>query len=385
MNSGNNIVYLDPTTISFSDQTGGKFLNPRHFYQGHEGGIISAQGLDNESMQQLFSDIMERGILDPLIIRIVDGQQQLVDGERRLRCALKGKLSNVPCHVYENMSDEEAWKIAWRANDTAKSIGENATAALVKHWRQNLGFDDAKILQITNRTSQWLRQMDILGNLDTRSFDAYAKGLVSLRVALQLSQIRDLSLRQQLLNETLEDAQHDHDAWVERQKKLISRMSDRVETAEAILVAAEIMGSPESQKNAQQEVVKAEEALAIAHAELEDHQNDVPQAKNKNLSRASRAVGTRKTTSSLTKAKLEKSLEKIDRYITDEGYEGDDFVGELDHLHIIRHVIDTILSGSDDFKKMLEDYYNSGESEEIVEEEEEIDDSVIYDELRRRN
>jgi hypothetical protein len=282
------------------------------------------------------------------------------------------------------MSDEEAWKVAWRSNDTAKAIGENATAALVKFWRQK-GYDDTMILQITNRTSQWLRQMDILGNLDTKSFDAYAKGLLSLRVALQLSQVRDINLRQQLLDETLADAQHDQQAWVDRQKKIIDRMADKVETAEANLAAAEIMGSPESQEIAKKEVAKAEEALAQASAQLEEHKNFVPQAKNKNLSRASKAVGTRQTTSSLSKAKIEKCLEKIDKYIIDEGYEGDDYIGEVDHLEIIRQVLNTILSGSDDFKTMLKEYYESEPSDEEAEESEDEDNSIIYDELMRRN
>jgi hypothetical protein len=401
---------VDPKQIVLADQLKEEgFVNPRHFHQAHE--HAKPQGLDDESLSQLFEDIMERGITKPLILRVLNGQLQLVDGERRLRCALKGDLPAVPCYIYDEMTDDEAWTVAWRENDTSKAIGENATAALVKHWRE-CGWNDDKILTVTKRTPQWLRQMDTLGNLDPECFAAYTKGFLSLRVGLKLAVIDDMALRRELLEETLADAKADHEEWLAKQHKVISRIEDKMESAEARIVAAQLMGSEQEQEEAVKELAKHEEALQEANELLENEQTTIPVAKQKNLTRASRKVGARHVGSALSKSKIKKCLKQVDEYIENEGMDGDEFVGEVEHLQIVRHVLNTILLGNDDFKHMLSEYYDvvngskteseetdesdvpfdsyEGYEDEEEDEDEEYDDDEyeeeeeVYDELREK-
>lgn len=52
---------------------------------------------DPEELQSLASSIQEMGILQPLSVRKVDNQWQLVAGERRLRAATMAGLTHVPC------------------------------------------------------------------------------------------------------------------------------------------------------------------------------------------------------------------------------------------------------------------------------------------------
>lgn len=324
------IHQIDPKSITFANQGGAGFINPRHFHKAHVNG--APQGLDDESLTQLFEDIVERGVTKPLILRASGGSwsgegNQLVDGERRLLCSIKGDLPAVPCYIYDDMTDEEAWMVAWRENDTGKAIGENATAALVKHWREQ-GWVDDKILAVTKRTTQWLRQMDVLGQLDPESFDAFTKGCLSLRVALKLAMVEEMPLRHELLNETLNDAKADHSDWLAKQKKIISRIEDKMESAEARLAAARVMGSEEEQQEAQEELSRQEEALQEANQALQDGEESHPTAKAKNLARASKKVGARQVASALSKAKLKKCLKQMDEYIENDGMDTEDnYVG----------------------------------------------------------
>jgi hypothetical protein len=395
-------VDVSPKAIVFADKEG--FINPRRFHQGD-----NPIGLDDESMCQLMSDIKERGIINPIICRCitpegipcenVDGYiLQLVDGERRLRASLNLELNVVPCLVYENMSDNEAWICAWRSNDTAKSIGENATAALVKHWRQS-GYNDDQILKITNRTTQWLRQMDVLGNLDNQSFEAYAKGMLSLRVALKLALIDDIELRHNLLEKTLADAEEDHQELIAKDLKAVDRAKEKVEIFKAEYEVDEVMG-----KNVDKiEINQAENALENAKQELEKHENNPHQAKAKNLAKASKLVGAEEVSSALTKAKMLKISNAIDNWIENEGRDGNEFIGHLEHLHLAKIIFSACLNGDDNIKKVFVDYYefieeldeNDDEdddededdedkyNDEIDDFEEEIEKEEVYDKLRQ--
>ena len=387
-NFGDRISDVAPGAIHFSDKADKEgFINPRHFYQGGEAGAMNGIGFDDESMRQLSMDIQERGITTPLICRWVtpDGKPcgrtatamlQLVDGERRLRSAIALVLETVPCLIHENMSDDDAWMNAWRSNDTPKSIGENATAALVKHWRQ-CGYNDQQIVKITNRTAQWLRQMDALGNLDEKSFDAYTKGLLSLRVALKLAIIDDLALRHGLLDETLADAERDHQDLIARYRKAVEKAEEKVEDSKAIIGLAEITGD----KVDQEEVDQVKNLLKGAEKALAEASANQPQAKAKNLTRASKKVGADAVASALTKAKMQKCLSRVENWIEHEGRDGNDFIGQVDHLHLAKCVLSACLNGNDNMKKVFADFYKIENQLGLDEDEDEYEEDEYEEEV----
>jgi ParB family chromosome partitioning protein len=56
---------------------------------------------DAEEMAALSASVRSHGILQPLVVRVVDGQYQLVAGERRLRAAQEAGLASVPVRVVD--------------------------------------------------------------------------------------------------------------------------------------------------------------------------------------------------------------------------------------------------------------------------------------------
>ncbi len=66
---------------------------------------------DAEALADLVRSIRERGLLQPLLVRKLDGEYQLIAGERRFRAAQEAELDDVPVIVLE-ASDRDALELA---------------------------------------------------------------------------------------------------------------------------------------------------------------------------------------------------------------------------------------------------------------------------------
>jgi ParB family chromosome partitioning protein len=89
-----------------------------------------------DNMQDLIDSIDENGILQPLLVRLIDGDSyELIAGERRLRAAKKLKIKKVPVYVIDVQTDDEMLKLALIENiqrDNLSSIEEAEGYALLR-------------------------------------------------------------------------------------------------------------------------------------------------------------------------------------------------------------------------------------------------------------
>lgn len=67
---------------------------------------------DVEALAELTRSIVEKGIIQPITVRRVDGGYQLVTGERRLRAAQNAGLTEIPAYIITVESDEEMLELA---------------------------------------------------------------------------------------------------------------------------------------------------------------------------------------------------------------------------------------------------------------------------------
>jgi ParB/RepB/Spo0J family partition protein len=75
-----------------------------------------------EPDEALISSIRERGLLQPIIVRLADEQPTLVAGERRLRAHLKLDLPTVTCKVFETLTPIEQWEAELQENLARKQL-----------------------------------------------------------------------------------------------------------------------------------------------------------------------------------------------------------------------------------------------------------------------
>lgn len=129
---------IDPAEIQMSSG------NPREIF-------------DEEDLAKLRESIDEVGILVPLTVYESDGEIRLIDGERRLRCALELGLKKVPCFIVEGADEttELEWMFSihmmreqWEEGPTAKALG--ALADRMGGW------DSEKLKAVTGLSTQRL-------------------------------------------------------------------------------------------------------------------------------------------------------------------------------------------------------------------------------------
>ncbi|MGB2866994.1 MAG: ParB/RepB/Spo0J family partition protein [Bacteroidota bacterium] len=67
---------------------------------------------NEDSLKELTRSILEKGLIQPISVRRVDGGYQLISGERRLRAAQTAKLRQIPAYIIAVDSDEEMLELA---------------------------------------------------------------------------------------------------------------------------------------------------------------------------------------------------------------------------------------------------------------------------------
>ena len=178
-------------------------------------GTVCQKGLGDQDISELAESIKKQGLNDPLSVRkFEDGTLQVIAGDRRYNALDSLVSSNEECYdpassewkpaeeVYEyvearlhqDISDEEAWEIAFQENSTSIDIGDHATIALIKKWR-DLGWDDAALLRMTGKSITWLRETDHIIELDDDTFSAFTAGELNRSAAVDLSKIEDVTDR----------------------------------------------------------------------------------------------------------------------------------------------------------------------------------------------
>lgn len=88
---------------------------------------------DAESLGELAASIREHGVLQPLLVREIEGGYQLVAGERRWLAARKAGLSAVPCRVID-VIDKTACEVALEENLKRKDLNDLEKAQAFRRY-----------------------------------------------------------------------------------------------------------------------------------------------------------------------------------------------------------------------------------------------------------
>ncbi|MBQ4834560.1 ParB/RepB/Spo0J family partition protein [Pseudoalteromonas sp. MMG010] len=78
----------------------------------HSGKYQPRKDMSEEALEELASSIRSQGIIQPIVVRLIDTDSyEIIAGERRWRAAQLAKLDTVPC-IIKNVPDEAAVAIA---------------------------------------------------------------------------------------------------------------------------------------------------------------------------------------------------------------------------------------------------------------------------------
>ncbi len=93
---------------------------------------------DEAALAEMVDSIVQHGILQPLLVRFIDGGYQLIAGERRLLAARKAGLTKVPCRVVE-LDDQGVCEVAIIENVQRTDLNDLEKAEAFQDYLDKFG------------------------------------------------------------------------------------------------------------------------------------------------------------------------------------------------------------------------------------------------------
>ncbi len=165
---------------------------------------------EQTALEELSNSIKERGIIQPLIVRKSDDQDdkfELIAGERRLQASQSAGLNEVPVVVLE-ADNLKSLEFAIIENVQRKDLNPIEEAESYKNLIDNFGYDQDKVSQFIGKSrshvSNSLRLLNLPGKLidmirHEKISQGHAKILIGLENSLMLAEKiikKKLSVRQ---------------------------------------------------------------------------------------------------------------------------------------------------------------------------------------------
>jgi ParB family chromosome partitioning protein len=121
---------------------------------------------DPEKLNQLVQSVKEHGILQPLLVRAVNDEFELVAGERRLRAAKEAGLTEVPI-ISKELSDIQTLQIALVENLQREDLNPvEETEGILELLRIELDVNSGEVISILNQVANAKkRNLDLTENV----------------------------------------------------------------------------------------------------------------------------------------------------------------------------------------------------------------------------
>ena len=193
---------------------------------------------DPEKLSQLVQSVKEHGILQPLLVRAVGGEYELVAGERRLRAAKEAGLTEVPI-ITKELSDHQTLQIALLENLQREDLNPiEETEGILELLCMELDLNSGEVISILNQaanakkrnldlTENVSRQLEIVGlvlqgvgrftaesfrtsrlpllNLPDDVLEILRQGQLEYTKARAIAKVKDEGERRELLDKVLNE------------------------------------------------------------------------------------------------------------------------------------------------------------------------------------
>ncbi len=160
---------------------------------------------DDDAITELAQSIQTHGMLQPIVVRPIDGgHYQIVAGERRWRAAKRIGLSEVPVIIRE-LSDAEAGQIALVENLQRENLSPIEEALGYQTLLQQYQLTQEEVAQIVGRSRPAVANALRLLNLPASVQESLEKGRLTVGHAKALAAIRDPELLLSLAQRACDD------------------------------------------------------------------------------------------------------------------------------------------------------------------------------------
>ncbi|MBM3989877.1 MAG: ParB/RepB/Spo0J family partition protein [Planctomycetes bacterium] len=136
--------------------------------------------MDPAGLEELRDSIGNHGVLQPIVVRKIDGRYQIISGERRWRAARLAGLERIPAVLREVVSDNEMLELALVENVQRRDLDPLERARGFKALMEGLGItQEAVAIKVGLKRATVANHMRLL-ELPDKVQQAVGKGLLSM-------------------------------------------------------------------------------------------------------------------------------------------------------------------------------------------------------------
>jgi ParB family chromosome partitioning protein len=165
---------------------------------------------DPDSLQELADSIRAQGVIQPIVVRPVGDDYEIIAGERRWRAAQQAGSEEIPA-IVRDVGDEEAVALALIENIQRENLNPLEEAAALKRLVEDFQLTHQEAAEAVGRSrstvSNLLRLLELSEEVremvDARHLEmGHARALLSLSHALQIGAAREVARKELSVRET---------------------------------------------------------------------------------------------------------------------------------------------------------------------------------------
>jgi ParB family chromosome partitioning protein len=126
--------------------------------------LTARQKIDEKNLSELASSIGRHGVIEPVILREIDGGYEIVGGTRRFLAAKRIGIETIPAIIHK-VSDSEAFELAMVENLQREDLVPLEIATLLRHAVEKLGHSQRHLAKEIGKDVAWvnrhLRMLDL--------------------------------------------------------------------------------------------------------------------------------------------------------------------------------------------------------------------------------
>ncbi|MEC9357838.1 MAG: ParB/RepB/Spo0J family partition protein [Pseudomonadota bacterium] len=164
------------------------------------GSTQARRRFDSDRLRELAESIRESGLIQPVVVRSIDGGFELLAGERRWRAAQLVGVHEIPAIVRDDLADDEAHVLGLIENLQRESLTPIETAQGLRQLAQRTGMTHEQLAERVGKSrvyiTNFLRLLNLVPAVQTMVDEGslssgHAKVLASVAPDKQLQWARD--------------------------------------------------------------------------------------------------------------------------------------------------------------------------------------------------
>ncbi|WP_416199043.1 MAG: Chromosome partitioning protein, ParB family [Sporanaerobacter sp.] len=157
---------------------------------------------DEKSLKELSDSIKTYGVIQPIIVRKIGKNYEIIAGERRWRASKIAGLEEVPCLV-KDVEEFESIKMALIENIQREDLNPIEEAKAFRELMDNYNLTQEEVSQIVGKSRSYIANSIRLLNLDKKTLDYIEEGSLSSGHGRALLSIGDENERAKIANEII--------------------------------------------------------------------------------------------------------------------------------------------------------------------------------------